>query len=191
MALRALRAKRGKKFINERIYLRHIEMEIDKKAFLDSAGKPLTQSIFLEVGYTAQAVYTLKEDDHYYEGKLYPSLKKLYIEMADVTEYEFANTYLLGWKHWKRICENKLLRAHIDEWREELELKMRSKGVKEAIKAAELGGFQAAKWLADRGWSNKGAGRPSKEEIEREKKFQARVSDEYGADVVRLFGNEK
>ncbi len=163
-------------------------MEVDKKAFLDSAGKPLTQSIFLEVGYTDQAVYTLKEEDYEYKGKLYPSLKRLYIEMADVTEYEFANTYLLGLKHWKRICENKLLRQHIDEWREELELKMRSKGVKEAIKAAEMGGFQAAKWLADRGWGNRGAGRPSKEEIEREKKFQARVDSDYGQDIVRLFG---
>ncbi len=164
-------------------------MDINKEMFLDSGGKPLTQSIFLEVGYSDQAVYTLKEEDHEYKGKLYPSLKRLYLEMADVTEYEFANTYLLGWRHWKRLCENKLLRKYIDEWREELELKMRAKGVKEAIRAAEAGGFQAAKWLSDKGWDQRGAGRPSKAEVEREKKFQARVSDEYGADVVRLFGN--
>lgn len=164
-------------------------MDINKEMFLDSGGKPLTQSIFLEVGYSDQAVYTLKEEDHEYKGKLYPSLKRLYLEMADVTEYEFANTYLLGWRHWKRLCENKLLRKYIDEWREELELKMRAKGVKEAIRAAEAGGFQAAKWLSDKGWDQRGAGRPSKAEVEREKKFQARVTDEYGADVVRLFGN--
>lgn len=166
-------------------------MEIDKTRFLDSAGKPLTQSLFLEIGYAEQAVYTLKEEDHTYNGKLYPSIKRLYLEMADVTEYDFANTYFIGWKHWKRLCDNKVIRSYIDEWREELELKMRAKGIKEAIKAAELGGFQAAKWLADRGWDNKGAGRPTKAEIEREKKFQARVSDEFSADVVRLFGNDK
>ncbi len=163
---------------------------MEKSIFLDSGGKPLTQSLFLEIGYTDQAVYTLKDDDHFYEGKLYPSLKRLYIEMADVTEYEFANTYLLGWRHWKRLCENKLIRKSIDEWREELELKMRAKGVKEAIKAAEAGGFQAAKWLADKGWNVRTAGRPSKEEIEREKKAQARLTDEFSADVVRLFGTE-
>lgn len=164
-------------------------MEIDKSKFLDGGGKPLTQSLFLEIGYTEQSVYTLKDEDHFYEGRLYPSLKRLYLEMADLTEYEFANTYLLNWRHWKRLCENKLIRKYIDEWREELELKMRSKGVKEAIKAAEQGGFQAAKWLADRGWAQRAAGRPSKEEIEREKKFQARTADEFSADVVRLFGN--
>jgi len=163
---------------------------VDKERMLDSGGKPLTQSLFLEVGYTEHAVYTLKEEDHEHKGKTYPSLKRLYLEIADPTEYEFASQCLLGWRHWKRLCENKLIRKHIEEWREELELKLRSQGVKEAIKAAEAGGFQAAKWMADRGWDSRPAGRPSKAEIEREKKFAARISDEYGADVVRLFGNE-
>lgn len=160
-----------------------------KEQMLDSTGKPMTQSLFLEIGYNEHAVYTLKDDDYEYNGKLFPSLKKLYLAKEDPTEYEFAVEYLLGWRHWKRLCENKLIRKYIDEWREELELKLRSRGVKESIKAAEAGGFQAAKWLADRGWEQRGAGRPSKAEVEREKKFQSRVTDEYGADVVRLFGN--
>ena len=158
-----------------------------KEQLLDTGGRPLTQALFLEVGYSDYAIYTLKEEDHLYNGKIYPSLKRLYLELNDPTEYEFATTYLLGWKHWKRICENKLLRTQIDEWRDELEVKMRSKGVKQAIMSAEQGGFQAAKWLADRGWDTKGAGRPSKAAIESEKAFQAKMSDEYGADVTRLF----
>lgn len=164
---------------------------MDKTKLLDVGGKPLTQSLFLEIGYTQYAIYTLKDVDYEYNGKLYLSLKRLYIEKEDPTEYEFANEYLLGWQHWKRLCENKVIRKYIDEWREELEVKLRSRGIKEAINAAEKGGFQAAKWLADRGWEQRGAGRPSKDEVEREKKFQARVSDEYGADVVRLYGNEQ
>lgn len=165
-------------------------MEIDKKLFLDSAGKPLTQSLFLEIGYTEQALYTLKEDDYEYKGKLYPSLKRLYLEMEDPTEYEFANTYLLNWKHWKRIYANKIFKSYIDDWREELELKLRARGIKEAMKAAEMGGFQAAKWLADKGWDTRQAGRPSKAEVERETKVMARLNDEFSADVVRLFGTE-
>lgn len=164
-------------------------MEVNKQKMLDGGGKPLTQSLFLEIGYTDQSMYTLKEEDYMYEGKLFPSLKRLYLEMEDLTEYEFANTYLLGWKHWKRLCENKLIRKHIDEWREELELKVRARGIKEAVRAAEAGGFQAAKWLADRGWAQRPAGRPSKEEIEREKKIHARLADEFSADVIRLYGN--
>lgn len=162
----------------------------EKPEMLDTGGKPKTQSLFLEIGYTEHAVYTLKDQDHEYNGKVYPSLKRLYLEMEDPTEYEFANTYLINWRHWKRICDNKVLRQYIDEWREELELKLRCRGVKEVIKAAEEGTFQAAKWLTDKGWDNRLAGRPTKAEIEREKKFQSRVSDEFGADVVRLYGNE-
>lgn len=164
---------------------------MDKTKLLDNMGKPLTQSLFLEVGYSDYAIYTWKDRDHEYNGKIYPSLKRLYIEFEDPTEYEFANTYLLGWNQWKRLCDNKIIRREIDQWREELELKLRARGIKEAIKAAESGGFQAAKWLADRGWDTRGAGRPSKEEVEKEKRIQARVNDEFGADVVRLFNGAK
>jgi hypothetical protein len=164
---------------------------IEKKKMLDSAGKPLTQSLFLEIGYTDLAVYTLKDEDHEHKGVVYPSLRRLYLEEEDPTEYDFAVKHLLGWRHWKRLCENKVLRKYIEEWREELEMKLRSRGIKEVIlQASNEKGFQAAKWLADRGWDTRKAGRPSKEEIEREKKFAARISDEFSADVVRLFGNE-
>lgn len=169
-----------------------MEIKIPKKADLvDNGGKPLTQSLFLEVAYSDKAVYTLKGDHCEYEGKMFPSLKRLYIEMEDPTEYEFATEYLLGYKHWKRICENKLILRHIEEWREELEVKLRSRAVKHMLLAAKEGNYQAAKWFADRGWSNKGAGRPTKADIDREKKFQARVDSEYGSDVIRLFGTEQ
>lgn len=157
-----------------------------KEKMIDVGGRPFTQSLFLEVGYSEFAVYTLKEDDHEYNGKLYPSLKRLYMEIADPTEYEFANLCLLNWKHWQRICENKVLRKYIDEWREELEVKLRSRGVKAAMSEAITGNFQAAKWVADRGWDTRKAGRPTKAEIEREKRIQAGIADEYEADVIRL-----
>jgi len=151
---------------------------IDKQQFLDSTGRPITQALFLEIGYTQFAVYTLKDNDHIWNDKVYPSIKRLYLEMNDPTEYKFANTYLLGWKHWKRICENKALKGYIAEWREELELKLRCQGIIHALDSAKSGSFQAAKWIADRGWESRGAGRPSKDEIEREKKFQTRVEAE-------------
>jgi len=153
---------------------------------IDVGGRPLTQSLFLEVGYSEFAIYTLKEDDHEYNGKKYPSLKRLYLEIADPTEYDFANMCLLNWKHWQRLCENKLIRKYIDDWREELEVKLRSRGVKAAMYEANSGNFQAAKWVADRGWSTRGAGRPTKAEVEREKRIQAGIVDEYEADVIRL-----
>ena len=59
-----------------------------------------------------------------------------------------------------------------------------------AIQQAKQGHFQAAKWVADRGWATRGAGRPSKAEIEREKTIQTRINDEYDGDVVRMFANQ-
>lgn len=146
----------------------------------------MTQSLFLEIGYMESSVFTLKDDDYMYNGKLMISLKKRYLEMQDPTEYEFANKWLLGWKHWKRMNENKILRKHFDEWREELEYAMRCKGVKAILDSASSGNYQAAKFLVDKGWDKRLAGRPSKMEVEREKEFQSRIAEEYSADIIRL-----
>ena len=154
---------------------------------LDSMGRFRTQSLFLELGYSDESLYTLKDIDHEWNGKSYPSLKRLYLEVADPTEYTFATEHLLGWRHWQRICENKVLARHVDEWRDELEVKLRSKAILDAVHAAKTGNFQAAKWVADRGWANKGAGRPSKSDVERETKIQSRIDEEYKGDVVRMF----
>ena len=161
----------------------------DKKKFVDVMGRPITQSLFLETSYDPEtSVYSLKDYDHEYEGKTFPSLKRLYLQMEDVVEYDFANTYLLGWNHWQRICKNKLFSKHIKEWREELELKIRSQAVRDIIDmTADEKSFQAAKWLADKGWDKRAAGRPSKEDVEKETKLQASLEKDYGADIKRLF----
>jgi hypothetical protein len=160
---------------------------INREQMLDAGGKYITQSLFLELGYSDMAVYTLKDVDHSLNGKDYISLKRLYLELEDPTEYEFASTYLCGWRHWQRMCENKVIRKHIDEWREELEYKLRSKAVKQMMMGAKEGNYQAAKWFADRGWATRAAGRPSKADVEHEKKVQANLHGEYGDDVVRMF----
>ena len=162
--------------------------QVDKTKFKDHRGRPLTQSLFLEIGYNTEfAVYTLKDDDHEYEGKLYPSLKKLYLKHEDPIEYDFASTYLLGWEHWTRICENKLLRNEVDKWRNELELKLRSQAFRDILDmTAEEKSFQAAKWLADKGWIGNPVGRPKKKDLEKEEAFEQSVKNEYGADVLRL-----
>jgi hypothetical protein len=166
-----------------------IGQPINKDQLKDDMGRPLTQGLFLEINYDAKyAVYTLKDYNHEWNGKLYPSLKLLYLEMNDPIEYDFASRYLLGWQHWKRLNENKILRKHFDEWREELELKLRAKGVREMflLSESENGNFQAAKFLADRGWEKRGAGRPSKLEKEQHEAVQSRLEEEWSADVKRM-----
>jgi len=161
---------------------------IDKSKLIDTMGRPLTQSLFLECGYNVQyAIFTFNDNDKTYDGRVYPSLKKLYLECEDPTEYQFSRKHLLGWSHWKRLNENKMLREHFDEWRDELEIAMRSDAV-QAIRDMTADGtnFQAAKWLADRGWDKRGAGRPSKAEVERENRIRDAIGGELDADVLRM-----
>lgn len=161
---------------------------IDKSKLTDSMGRPLTQSLFLELGYSEYAVYTLKEYDYPYKGKHYPSLKRLFLLEEDPTEYSFAEKHLLGWQHWKRLCENKAIAKHIEEWREELELKIRSQAVRDMMNmcASESGNYSAAKFLADRGWEKRSAGRPSKAEKDKHLRIEEKIEEEFAADVKRL-----
>ena len=166
-------------------------MNIDKKRLVDSQGRPLTQSLFLEIGYEEdKAVFTFKDDDHEYKGNTYISLKKRFLQMEDLIEYDFAKTWLLGWSHWQRLNKNKLLAKHFAEWREELDLSIRSQAVRDIISmsADEGKGFQAAKYLAEKGWEKRGVGRPNKNEKLKEERLQAKLDEEFSGDVVRLLG---
>ena len=161
-------------------------MDIDKSTMRHPVtGAVRTQSLFLEPTYeTEVAVYTLKDNDHTYEGKVYPSLKKLYIG-----EYEFATTYFLTWKQWQRITNNKAFTAIIEDWRMELEAMLRGRAIATITDTMDGGGqsaMQASKWIADRGWEKRPAGRPSKDDVKRETEIQNRISNEYSADIVRL-----
>lgn len=163
-------------------------MTIDKNKMVDALGRPLTQSLFLEMGYTDFAVYTLKEFDYTYKGQVYPSLKALFLKEEDPTEYSFATKHLLGWQHWKRLCENKAIRKHVNEWREELELKIQSMAVREmqSLCGSENGNFSAAKFLADKGWNKQTAGRPKKADLERDAAIAERVASEFDEDFKRM-----
>lgn len=161
---------------------------MDKSKLKDTQGRPLTQSLFLELGYnTKYAIFTLGDEDRTYKGKDYISLKKRFLEMEDVTEYVFANMYLLNWDHWQRLNANKLLTAHFEKWRYELELSIRASAI-QAIISESSGekGFQAAKWLASKGWDKRGPGRPSKEQIVHERAIQNSIEDEFVRDAERM-----
>lgn len=169
------------------------QMTVDKTKMKDSMGRFLTQALFLELGYNVEfAQYTLEDEDKKYKGKTYPSIKRLYIEYADIGEYDFAKEYFGGWQHWKRLEGNEAIRHHIDQWREELELSIRSEGIRSILNiATEKDSFQAAQWLAKAGWIDRRVGRPSKEEVEGERQKQARMKQEHLSDVALLKDHRK
>ena len=157
----------------------------DRSLFKDVMGRYRTQSLFLEHKYsTEEAIYTLSDEDKEYEGVVYPSLRRLYMEVADPTEYEFAKKYLWGWEHWQQMLGNNFIRTHVERWREELEVKLRAEAVKEILKM-KGNSFNAAKWAADGHWNVK-RGRPSKEEQARERAIRDRVAEELEDESSRI-----
>lgn len=163
--------------------------EIDKSQYKDKMGRYRTQSLFFETNLTGiDAIFTLKEEDHEYNGKHYISLKRIYLEMEDPGEYEFATTIFGTWTQWERICNNGQLKVHIERWREELAIKIEAKALREVIKTANKGGKdgqQAARWLASGQYKNS-KGRPSKAEVEGMKKHLAGIDEELSEDAERM-----
>ena len=131
-----------------------------KSKFKDNQGRYKTYSLFYETKAHSTtrdvAVFSLMDDDREIDGVLYPSLKKMYLEAEDITEYLFVTEHMgTSWEHWQRLCRNKLIFRYIKPWAEELEIKLRAKGIKSAVDLAGNGNYSASKFLADRGWLDK------------------------------------
>ena len=157
----------------------------DKSKFKDGKNGYMTMMLFLETTTDVErAVYTLTDRDKEKDGVVYPSLRRLYLELEDPAEYEFANKYLWGWDHWQKMVGNQVLFEYIRLWREELEVKLRARGIRAVIEQADKN-FNAAKWVADGHW-NVRRGRPSKEELEREKKVRERAVKDAEGDSDRI-----
>jgi len=133
-------------------------------------GRFLTEALFWETSRDREAyapVFTLKPEDH--EGL--PSLKRLYLEHGDPTEYVFAMKVLGSFQHWEALCSASWFKPHIEEWRNELDLRVQSEAVAVAMRVMESGDsdaqkLAAARFLTDKGWKPKqGRGRPSKKEV--------------------------
>ena len=166
------------------------EQEAFENRYKDTMGRWLTESLFYETASNqSMAVYTLKP---YHlktkDGRELMSLKQLYIDSADPTEYTFTTTHLGGWAHWQRLLNSVKLRPYFDEWREELEIMLRSQAVRSMMHTAVSEGAKgttAAKWLADKGWLEK-RGRPTVAEKRKELKKQMMIKDEVAEDAERL-----
>ncbi len=158
--------------------------------FKDSCNRWLTSGLFYEARPDSDlefAKFTLQEEDRLVQDVLLISIKKCYMSCTDPTEYEFANKFLGGWSHWKAIQASGPLKEHIITWRDELEVKLRAEAIKQiALLATTEKGYQAAKFIADRGWKTRIAGAPSKDEIEGMKAQEKAVNKEFGADAARL-----
>ena len=164
------------------------------KPYKDKMGRYRTQSLFWEMRDESMTpVWCMKDYNLVKEGTTYPSLKKIYMEYDHVpgAEYEFAMDQLGSWDHWIKLCNDTTpqIKEMIQGWRDEIEVRLKAKGIKSIIMHSldnDPKGLQAAKYLVEKGYAAKKAGRPSKEEVERELKVDARAAKERLADLERI-----
>ena len=169
-------------------------MLIDKSKFR-RGQKYITKAIFYENAKDKDdAVFTLKDYDVTYNGITYPSLRRMYMELADPTEFRLANEVLLGWAHWTRLLAQGWFQQHVQQWREELDVQLRSKAL-EDIKAVandkkDKNNYNATKFLVEQGYMPKekkgGVGRTTKEKISSEAHKMVSETDGVKDDYKRL-----
>ena len=161
---------------------------VDLDNIRDSQGKVRTVSLFVDSPMNTTSaekpLYALRSGE--YKGCV--SLKDIYLEVADPTEYDFALQAFGSWEAWQRLGGPDgppWFQPIIEAWRRELEVKLRREAFL-AMREMAKGKTDAAKWLAEGGWDKRRAGRPSKEEVKRERAIQADISAGYEEDARRL-----
>lgn len=118
-----------------------------KPVLLDSTGRRLTVGLFEE----------LSDGD----GSTKPVFKladwrKVYVDIADPTDYEAAMVLIGNWEHWLALVENKRFYAELVKWRQEVDVKLKSAAIKNLVKQSKSDkGTAAAKWLAEHGYADK------------------------------------
>lgn len=135
--------------------------------------------------------YSLKKRDHKVGSKTYKSLHLIYIEMEDVTEYEFAMSVFGDYSVWENLCSLSWFKTHHQQMQKELVLKLKARTVRNMINDLNEGNasYNAQKYLADAGYldtNSKKRGRPSKDELDGALKQAAIDKAETEDDATRI-----
>ncbi len=157
-------------------------MKIDYSKLIGVGGHYLTQGLFYEFRFQTNSEYmpfTLKERD--YKG--YLSAYKIY--MSCETEYEAALKILNSWKHWEFLCESPWFAKELAKWREERDIRDAANAKCILMEEASNGNVTAAKAVLDLATKRK-AGRPTKVEVDGEKKKQAAIDNKVSSIIERM-----
>lgn len=160
--------------------------------FRNSRGVRLLKGLFLEVALDhSTALYTLRRDDREVEidgeVRVLPSIRRLYLDTMDPTEYEFANKYFEDLEHWELVANSPFLVDHVASWRKELKARIKSEAYKQIAQEAFMGGrnsFQANKYL----YEGNSPSKQTKAEKQASEEIETLAIDDKQimADLVRL-----
>lgn len=157
---------------------------------IGGTGKHRVVQIVKEIptsgSFSSTAPLTLGQEDILDDsGNLkHVSLYKLYMEIGDPTEYEFAKKVFNTWEHWKKIASHQAVSSHVAVWREELEIKVRCEAVKH-LRAQSSKSTSAAMFLARKGYDEPPNTKKSKSH---EEKVQEAIKSRIDADYARVMG---
>jgi hypothetical protein len=143
----------------------------NKSKLLDPVNnRRLTVALFKELSVTPHipTVFSIEE------------WRKVYVDIADPTDYRAMKVLLGDWEHWKLIVENQTIAPIVSEWRDEVNIKLKSDGIASIRKLAATKD-SAAKILVGNDWDKTQSkrGRPSQ-------KQQLSEPSRHGADAARL-----
>jgi hypothetical protein len=143
--------------------------------FKDAQGRWKTKALFKD--YSKEGMFWLHRCN-----QETPCLHCAYVKQMDPTGYLFAEEHLGGWDHFQKLSKILWFKAELDQWSMAVETKMKAEGIQAMRVQAKKGSSPSAKWLAEKGWDQRGAGRPSKIEKARALKVEA----DLGAEVEEL-----
>lgn len=157
--------------------------------FKNSSGVYFTRQLFVELcdSERANCIYTLRPEDYEIDGKVYPSLRRLYLEEGDESEYRFAQKYFDGWTLWKRLTSASWFLEYLNPIREELQVKLMAEALEKIRAKARSGDYHANKYLFEKGLQSLNpVGRPSKAKIKQEAEKLFQEKSVFNDDIQRL-----
>lgn len=115
-----------------------------KHVLIDSTGRKLTTGLFEELADPASSIKPVFRLSDW---------RKTYVELADPAEYQSAMALIGNWEHWQALLTSTPFVAQLEQWRKEVEVKLRSEAIGELVKQSRgAKGTMAAKWLAEAGF---------------------------------------
>ena len=160
-------------------------------------GQLLTASLFYEQWYTLPDHAQIYDPVFSFDGRPgYINFRKSFVELNDVTGYEWAMKYLDSWEHFQKLLKAPWFNEQFEAAVQELETKWQQQAINKIreIAASEdtKQSLGAARYVAEQGWKKKSTrGRPSKAEIEQAKRDAVKGATDLKDDLERILQASK
>lgn len=156
--------------------MKAFDYEAFKHVLIDSTGRKLTTGLFEELSdkdSSIKPVFKLAD------------WRRVYVTIADPTEYQSAMALIGNWEHWQALLTSNPFMAQLEQWRKEVEVKVRSEAMMEMVKQSKGSkGTMAAKWLAEAGFAQRD--KRNKKQRDEDGSLERESKSKVAADAARL-----